>query len=318
MDKKTLKYINKAITNNPRCYDYSLFVYQDMDTKSKIICDKHGVFEQHARYHSRKKNPLGCPSCAKDKTYRNKHTYLEEILQRCDDLNCTFISWTNDSERYSDASFSFICNTHGSVEEALIPQFLRRVSCTQCAHDLRGSVNRKGTDYYITKAKHIHGDKYDYSLVNDMSTVKCLQDIICPAHGIFKQNFDNHVNSGKGCPSCSSFGYSEYNSGVFYILYVNEDLIKFGITNQDIECRLHQINSSSIYDIKLLHMFNYDNGIHPKRIEQNILRDPTIERGVVDRLLMKQGFTEVTYSKNLVLLLKHVEDYNKFLTQAPS
>lgn len=314
MDKKTVKYIDKAKLNNSVVYDYSLFVYQDMDTKSKIICDKHGEFEQHARYHSRKKNPLGCPTCAKDKTYRNKQTYLGEILARCELLGYTFVGWSNDSQRFSDATFSFSCNKHGTEENAALSQFFRRVSCTSCADGIRGVANRKGADYYILKSVDVHGDKYDYSLVDRNSTVKCLQDIICPTHGVFQQNFDNHANSGKGCPSCANYGYSDHNSGTFYILSVNDKMIKFGITNQDIDARLYQLNVCSIYDIKLLYAFPYEDGIHPKRIEQGILRDSKIERGIVDRKLMKQGFTEVTYINNLPLLLEHVKKYDLTLT----
>ena len=42
------------------------------------------------------------------------------------------------------------------------------------------------TDDFIKRSKNIHGDKYDYSLVeyiNQKTKVK----IICPVHGIFDQ-----------------------------------------------------------------------------------------------------------------------------------
>ena len=58
------------------------------------------------------------------------------------------------------------------------------------------------TSKFIEKAKEIHGDKYDYSLVeyiNSQSKVK----IICPEHGMWEQKPNNHINGKKGCPSCA-------------------------------------------------------------------------------------------------------------------
>ena len=65
---------------------------------------------------------------------------------------------------------------------------------------------------FINKAKIVHGDKYDYSLVeylNSRTKVK----IICPEHGIFEQKVNNHVNQRNGCPKCS--GKHSYNNQEF-------------------------------------------------------------------------------------------------------
>lgn len=54
---------------------------------------------------------------------------------------------------------------------------------------------------FIEKAKQIHGNKYDYSLVdykNNSTKVK----IICPVHGIFEQEPRVHINNKSGCPEC--------------------------------------------------------------------------------------------------------------------
>ena len=60
---------------------------------------------------------------------------------------------------------------------------------------------RKLTDeQFIEKARNIHGDKYDYSLVeykNNRTKVK----IICPIHGVFEQRPGDHLN-GVGCKKC--------------------------------------------------------------------------------------------------------------------
>lgn len=56
------------------------------------------------------------------------------------------------------------------------------------------------------RAKVIHDDKYDYSLVDiDYLKQKNIAkiDIICPIHGIFNQIVGNHLQ-GHGCPDCRS------------------------------------------------------------------------------------------------------------------
>ena len=54
---------------------------------------------------------------------------------------------------------------------------------------------------FIEKAKIIHLDKYDYSLVDYINT-RTKVKIICPIHGEFEQISNNHL-SGSGCPICN-------------------------------------------------------------------------------------------------------------------
>lgn len=52
----------------------------------------------------------------------------------------------------------------------------------------------------INKFKKVHGDKYDYSLVNYRNS-NTKVEIICRKHGMFKQTPSSHL-SGRGCPLC--------------------------------------------------------------------------------------------------------------------
>lgn len=56
------------------------------------------------------------------------------------------------------------------------------------------------TNEFICRAIEIHGDKYDYSLV-DYKRKDSDVKIICSAHGIFYQRPDAHLNN-HGCSSC--------------------------------------------------------------------------------------------------------------------
>lgn len=59
---------------------------------------------------------------------------------------------------------------------------------------------RYTTQQFIQKSKEIHGDTYDYSKVNYLSSHENIT-ITCKEHGNFKQSPSNHI-SGKGCIKC--------------------------------------------------------------------------------------------------------------------
>ena len=62
---------------------------------------------------------------------------------------------------------------------------------------------------FIEKSKKIHGNKYEYSLVNYISSKNKIK-IICPKHGIFEQTPNSHLN-GHGCQICG-LNIKEYNN----------------------------------------------------------------------------------------------------------
>ena len=59
---------------------------------------------------------------------------------------------------------------------------------------------RSNTNEFIEKAIKIHGNKYDYSQVNYITSNKKIT-ILCPYHGNFKQTPNDHL-SKKGCREC--------------------------------------------------------------------------------------------------------------------
>lgn len=94
-----------------------------------------------------------------------------------------------------------ICPKHGEFLQSPNAH-LRGQGCPKC-----GRIDSKGNKKYdtvkfIEKARKIHGEKYDYSKINYINS-KTKMEIICPKHGSFFQNADNHF-LGKGCPICAN------------------------------------------------------------------------------------------------------------------
>lgn len=88
-----------------------------------------------------------------------------------------------------------ICPKHGEFWQEP-SNHLNGSGCPRCTK----YRNRYTTEEWISKAKLIHGNKYDYSKVNytNSKTKVC---IVCPEHGEFWINPDNHF-IGQGCPKC--------------------------------------------------------------------------------------------------------------------
>ena len=123
----------------------------------------------------------------------------EEFIRRAKEIH-------NDKYDYSKLVYDgyrtpvrIICPIHGEFEQSVDNHLTNKSGCLKCSRD----NHRMTTDKYIEKAKKVHGDKYDYSLVdyiNDKTKVK----IICPVHGEFNQRPFIHLNN-HGCPECSQF-----------------------------------------------------------------------------------------------------------------
>lgn len=241
-----------------------------------------------------------------------RESFEPSILDRCDEMGYTYLGWCNDRPFSFDARFGFKCNKHGRVGKAGVKNFFSRISCRSCADEFRGKLQRKGGKTLIEKAKGVHGDLFDYSLVPEDIGVKDKVDIICREHGVFSQNMDNHTNNRRGCPHCSTTGYSSYKSGYLYLLKVDAAMLKFGITNNHPDERIYQIQYHTDFYIEPLRYYKFEDGLIPKRIEQEILRDSSIRRSFLDKSQMKSGYTETTYIfylRNILDIIdKYVED----------
>lgn len=63
-------------------------------------------------------------------------------------------------------------------------------------------MKRLTTSQFIEQATQIHGDLYDYSLVEYVS-IKHPVKIVCKEHGQFEQTPNSHITKRAGCPFCS-------------------------------------------------------------------------------------------------------------------
>jgi hypothetical protein len=122
-----------------------------------------------------------------------------------------------------------ICKTH-DIKITTTPTYHLKnngYDCKECLKIFQLNFKKKNTNEFVENSIKIHGDKYDYSLV-EYKTSKDKVKIICKIHDIFEQLPDNHLQ-GSGCVLCSGTYLS--NTNEFIEKGDNAEQVAFNILN---------------------------------------------------------------------------------------
>ena len=199
---RNINFIEESNKIHNNKYDYSLIKYKNNRTKIKIICFKHGVFEQVPQSHL---NGFGCKKCSIENRenwggghggpgWKPKHT-KEKFIKKSIKVHGNKYDYSLVDYNGSDIKIKIICSIHGIFEQTPRHHLYNR-GCPKCSIDSK----KDDTNKFIEKSIKVHGNKYDYSLV-DYKSYNEFVKIICSEHGVFKQLPKYHV-SGSGCPKC--------------------------------------------------------------------------------------------------------------------
>lgn len=160
----TEQFVGQARMVHGDFYDYSDVEYDGIKKKVRIICPRHGPFMQAPEQHL---DSHGCPVCAAEKrraTMLARHGV--EYAMQCKAIR-------DKANASKDARFG----------------------CRKAPDSGRKAMGR---DEFVRRAVGMHGDKYDYSLVEYVNNSTKVT-ILCPVHGSFEQAPAKHL-MGRGCP----------------------------------------------------------------------------------------------------------------------
>jgi len=221
----TQQFIEKAQEIHGYRYDYKLVQYKNSYTKVKIICPVHGIFEQIPNNHLQGK---GCFKCAIKKVSNKKKKTTEQFIIDARKIHGYRYDYKLVQYKGSKDKINIICPVHGMFEQ-VSSSHLRGQGCPKCGIDAVSENNTGDLKYFINKANEVHGDRYDYKLVqykNNYTKIK----IICPVHGVFKQIPRNHTSLKYGCPKCAGRYEEKYftNNIPLYDTFVRQ-LSPYGI-----------------------------------------------------------------------------------------
>lgn len=179
--------------------------YVNTVTKIKVYChhkdnngNEHGEFEI---------TPLhllsgeGCPKCRYIKSAASKRRSLTEVIDAANETHNGRYDYSLITEYKNDRiKYPIICPEHGIFYQVMNNHIKGKQGCPECGKIKCAVEHKYTTEEYVGKCKEIHQDKYDYSLVNYISSSDKVT-IICSEHGPFEQIARNHL-FGQGCPKC--------------------------------------------------------------------------------------------------------------------
>jgi len=188
--------INKFISVHSGKYDYSKVKFVDRHTKVLIICKKHGTFGQTPLIHVR---GHGCTKCANTSKRGIKRSYTS-MVSAANKVHAAYYTYGNIIRADNRTIIDIICPVHGIFRQDMCMHLSGR-GCKKCSTVRTSNVTRRTDAIFLQLATKVHGDTFDYSLV-DYINCKTPVIIICRVHGPFNQTPSDHLR-GAGCRSCS-------------------------------------------------------------------------------------------------------------------
>lgn len=190
-EKRGLKYTTDTFVK--KCkekwgdrYSYNNTIYNGITKPVVITCQIHGDFKIKANDFL---NGHGCQACG-----GVKRLTTESFIERAREVHGNIYDYSKVKYINNKTKVCIICPVHGEFWQTP-SRHLCGDRCPMCFKS-----EKKTTEQFITEARAIHGDKYDYSKVNYKGNKKKVE-IICPQHGPFFMTPLYHLQ-GHGCQKC--------------------------------------------------------------------------------------------------------------------
>lgn len=202
MGKKLTRqeFIERSIVTHGYTYDYSRVDYINSRTKVLIVCPEYGEFWQEPRSHMK---GSGHPEGKASKISKSKAQTEEEFVLKAKALYKEEYDYTSIHYKGNRVKVTILCNKCNTSFEQTPNSHLSGKGCPTCSLTKGGMKHRNSKQSVIDSFKTVHGDNYDYSKVDYITTnthvsLKCNR---CSLE--FRQTPHNHI-AGNGCPKCSN------------------------------------------------------------------------------------------------------------------
>ncbi|EJI9863554.1 hypothetical protein NF188_001060 [Salmonella enterica] len=261
----------------------------------------------------------GCQECSKEakriKNKRPEHEALAEAREIAIRRNRgeVVVGFDGGYAGRNVKNLIVICPVHGEYKISL-DYFARNQGCRKCGVISSANARRKSIDDALTEARNIalergKGEKvvgFDngYHTVNQRNLI-----IICPIHGEYRTSLADFAD-GKGCSVCAKYGFQKDKPGYFYIQKLSGcgvDAFKFGITNRNVDTRVHEQSRSSKIDHELIFFHHFGYGKQAMYIEKLVKEKFKNVSGVVSKEAMPDGYTETISLEYLPVVLSNVK-----------
>ena len=195
-------------------YTYDKTVYTNQRAKVIVTCPKHGDFIVAASAHLGNR---GCKLCG------NNMLTQDEFIEQANKKHNNKYTYDNIEYVNKKTKISITCLNHGDFLQT--PQkHLSGQGCPFCGRSEISGTKKITREQFIVESNKKHNNRYDYSLVEELTSINNKVKIICKKHGVFEQNAYSHMRDKCGCPNC---GFNTSLSGDEFIKsFNNENIIK--------------------------------------------------------------------------------------------
>lgn len=205
----TQEFIVQATEVHGNKFGYTKVVYINSHTDVVITCVIHGDFNQRPNNHL---NGAICLKCSNEASSDRQRMTIDEFIEKAESIHIDDMGhplYDYSETVYGDnqlSQVSIICKIHGIFKQ-LPSGHLSGRGCIKCRNEASSVRQRMTFDEFITKSRQMHGEKYDYTMVEYINTQTNVK-IRCIEHEtIFYQIPANHFYS-TGCNKCHKKGYS--------------------------------------------------------------------------------------------------------------
>lgn len=200
----TDEFIRKAIEKHGDKYIYSKVTYVNAKTHVIIICKLHGEFKQIPYSHYG--NGFGCRKCGRMKLSENMRHSTQDFIRKATEKHGDKFDYSVSDYKGVDSRIKIICKLHGEFSPIAGNHLTGDGGCIECRKIKCRSIFSMSTGEFISRAKEIHGDDFDYSKVRYVN-YQTKVVIICKIHGEFEQTPGEHL-AGCKCGKCKGIRIS--------------------------------------------------------------------------------------------------------------
>lgn len=190
------EFIKRANEVHHGYYSYDKVKYVNSSTKVIVTCPVHGDFEQRPSSHLK---GCGCWPCYHKRTSERLQYTKDIFVEKARAVHGDKYIYDKVDYKKAYEKVTITCPIHGDFEQRPSEHLLGK-GCEKCGIESRAALATKDTEWFIRRAKEIHGDKYTY----EHSVYKGSKEpiiITCPIHGDWETTPNTFLDD-HGCPYC--------------------------------------------------------------------------------------------------------------------
>lgn len=243
----------------------------------------------------------------------SKEQYEIKIKRLCKEDSFKFLGWDGDYKgRYTRILLS--CPKHGDLEPKSLNDFLGGRRCIECRRDLvKEGLTKDDTqiieEFFATGAFH---PSSKFSRSDRKVPAKRYREGSKPywnftCGGCQEEHETLYSTLKNGGASCGCFRHKQ-KLAYIHLVYDGASLValKFGITSKTNGSRLKQQNKSSVLNLKPYGVWEFPSISICKQAERQVKQ--SLRTSVVEKELMRDGWTETCYPLQLDEIIKIYED----------